>query len=434
MKNAIVIGAGLSGLMGALVLAESGLRPLVVAKGQGTTHWTGGTLDILNTSPGQSLHTAVKNLIAQHPEHPYARLGMRGIEEAVGQFHRIMAAAHYPYVGSLDQNVLLPTAMGALRPTAFMPLTMAAGDVQQSGDMLIAGFHDLRDFFPPLIAANLAAQGIPARGIYIELPAPARRLDYSTRTFAKLFDDPAFRLVVGNQLRLVRGKATRIGLPAVLGLHNPLDVLQDLQTLSGAQIFEIPTLPASVPGMRLFNIFHDAITAAGGRFQIGSQVNHGTAENGNLLAIHTAAAAREQEHRAKAFLLATGGIAGGGIRTDYKGSVWETALNLPIRAPASREDWFASRFLHSDGQPIFRIGVVTDEQLRPVNSDHALIYRNVVVAGSLLSGSDPVHERCTTGLAVTTGWYAGRLLASMLGIEDREPGVRENVSSAAVSE
>ena len=104
-----------------------------------------------------------------------------------------MEAARYPYVGSLERNVLLPTAVGALRPAALLPATMAAGDARLGGEVLLAGFHELRDFFPPLAAANLSAQGIPARGVYLQLPPTKRKLDFNTRVFAQLFDEPAFR-------------------------------------------------------------------------------------------------------------------------------------------------------------------------------------------------------------------------------------------------
>src|SRR5207244_8415046 len=153
---------------------------------------------------------------------------------------------------------------------------------------------ELRDFFPPLAAANLTAQGIPARGEYLRLPPIKRRLDFNTRTFAQLFDDLAFREDVGRQLRALKRDATRIGLPAVLGLRDPLNVVADLQRISGAQIFEIPTLPPSVPGMRLFQIFRDAIVGAGGRLQTGSEVLRGVGVDRRLDAIYRAGAARDQ--------------------------------------------------------------------------------------------------------------------------------------------
>src|SRR5207244_9845970 len=152
---------------------------------------------------------------------------------------------------------------------------------------------ELRDFFPPLAAANLTAQGIPARGECLRLPPIKRRLDFNTRTFAQLFDDLAFREDVGRQLRALKRDATRIGLPAVLGLRDPLAVVADLQRASGAQVFEIPTLPPSVPGMRLFAIFRDAIGRAGGRLQIGSEVVRGAGMDGRLAAVWRGAAARE---------------------------------------------------------------------------------------------------------------------------------------------
>ncbi|HEX9371021.1 MAG TPA: glycerol-3-phosphate dehydrogenase subunit GlpB [Roseiflexaceae bacterium] len=411
MRDIIVIGAGLSGLMGALALADAGRKPFVLAKGQGATHWTSGTLDVWGDPGERGLRDALRELIAARPDHPYARAGVEGVEAAVDRFRSLMEAARYPYVGSLERNVLLPTAIGALRPAALLPATMAAGDTRLGGSVLLASFRELRDFFPPLAAANLAAQGIPARGVYLDLPPIKRKLDFNTRNFAELFDDPAFREDVGRQLRAARGDATRIGLPAVLGLSDPLGVVSDLQRLSGAQVFEIPTLPPSVPGMRLFAIFRDAIQRAGGRLQIGAEVLRGEGADGRLAAIYSAAAARDQEHRANAFLLATGGVAGGGVRTDNTGAVWETALGLPLRAPDARADWFAPRFLDERGHPIYGAGLATDDRLRPTDGAGKVVYANVVAAGTALAGADPVRERCYSGLALATGWRAGRLLA-----------------------
>ncbi|HNP73430.1 MAG TPA: glycerol-3-phosphate dehydrogenase subunit GlpB, partial [Kouleothrix sp.] len=281
MRDTVVIGAGFAGLMGALALADAGRRPLVLAKGQGATHWTSGTIDVWGAADG-SLRDALAKLIAANPQHPYARAGVDGVAAAIDRFRALAEAARYPYVGSLDRNVLLPTALGALRPAAFFPATMAAGDMRLPGPVLLAGFRELRDFFPPLAAGNLAAQGLAARGVYLNLPPIKRKLDFNTRVFAQLFDDPAFREDVGRQLRAARGDATRIGLPAVLGIRDPLGAVAHLQELSGAQIFEIPTLPASVPGQRLFAIFRDAIVRAGGRMQIGAEVLRAEGAEGTL--------------------------------------------------------------------------------------------------------------------------------------------------------
>ena len=410
MRDVIVIGAGLAGLMSALTLADSGRKPYVIAKGHGATHWTSGTLDLWGAAGQDDLGAALGRCVQERPEHPYARVGAAGVRDAVDRFRRLMEAARYPYVGSFERNVLLPTAAGALRPAAFFPATMAAGDTRLPGDVLIAGFRELRDFYPEALAANLRAQGIGARSVYLEVPPDTpRRLDFNTRVFADLFDTPAFRASIGQQLRAQRGSAARIGMPAVLGLQAPLAVVHDLQEACGATIFEIPTLPASVPGMRLFAIFERAIVAAGGRLQIGAWV-HGAQHDGTrLTAVTTEAAARTHNHAAHAFVLATGGLAGGGIRTDHTGAIVETALNLPVLAPGSRATWFSPRLLAAEGHAIYRAGIATDAQLRPTDGERVL-YDNVAVAGAALAGADLVRERCYSGVALATGWQAARVL------------------------
>lgn len=414
MKDVIVIGAGLSGLMSALALADAGLRPLVVAKGQGTTHWTSGTVDILGTQGDTTLHAALEELLTTQPDHPYSRVGRTTIVAALDRFRAATEEARYPYAGSLQRNMLLPTALGALRPAAFAPLTMIGGDTRTLGKVLVAGFHELRDFYPPMLAGNLRAQGIDARPHYLTVPPAFRRAEYTTRTFAHLFEQSAFRAAIGEQLRAHRDGATHIALPAVLGVQHPTAVLHDLQSATHAQIFEIPTIPPSVPGMRLFNLLQRTIEERGGQVQLGAEVVDRVADGTRLTAVLTEAAARTQRHPARAFVLATGGIAGGGIHTDHHGTVRETALDLPLQAPQQRSDWFVSRFVHEDGHPIFAAGVATDQHFRPVNATRTVVYDNVVVAGSALAAPDILHARALSGLAICTGWHAGTLLAQTL--------------------
>lgn len=107
-----MIGAGLSGLMSALVLAEAGYRPLVLARGYGRTHWLGGTIDVL---PQADLRQGLIRVIEEQAQHPYARIGLSDMEAALKRFRSLMVAARYPYVGGLERNVWLPTALGALR-------------------------------------------------------------------------------------------------------------------------------------------------------------------------------------------------------------------------------------------------------------------------------------------------------------------------------
>jgi glycerol-3-phosphate dehydrogenase subunit B len=207
----------------------------------------------------------------------------------------------------------------------------------------------------------------------------------------------------------------------VLGLRAASTVVRELREVSGAPVFEIPTPPPSVPGMRLYDILAEAFQRAGGRVQIGAWVLRGESEGRQLRAIYTEAAAREQRHTASQYLLATGGIAGGGLRTNHTGAIVETALGLPVTAPAHRANWFAPRFLAPEGHAIYRAGIGASDTLRPLDSQGAVVYENVVVAGAALAGADLIHEGAYEGVALATGWRAaGELLGAAHGTQTAE--------------
>lgn len=420
MNDVIVIGAGFAGLMGAAALCDRGLRPLILTRGNGTTHWSHGCIDLFGYGHGRANEpieapmAAIGDLVASTPAHPYALAGLDQLRAACERFRQIMADAGYPFVGSLDRNVMVPTAAGALRPTALLPITMAAADMRLGGELLVVGFQELRDFFPPMIAANLRAQGYSARSAYLKMPPNQGRLDYFPTVLARLFDDPAFRADVGAQVRALRSGATRVAFPAVLGFDRPLEVLRDLQARCGAQVFEIPMLPPSVPGIRIWERMKHALVAMGARVEIGSEVVRGEAETGEskLRHIWSKAPARERQHRARAFLLATGGILGGGLVADEGGVVRETALGLPVAAPPDQAMWFDAEF---DGEHrLFRAGVRVDARFRPCDEAGQVVYSNVTVAGASLAGADAIEERSLEGIALATGWAAGQHLADGL--------------------
>ena len=123
---------GTAGLVAGTRLAQSGARVCVLAKGVGSTHLAPATVDVLGYTPARvsSPATALEKFIAAHPDHPYALLGVDAVAEAVRWFGSTVESGPLPgyrYVGDVDHNLLLPTAVGALRPSALVPETMAAG-------------------------------------------------------------------------------------------------------------------------------------------------------------------------------------------------------------------------------------------------------------------------------------------------------------------
>ena len=190
---------------------------------------------------------------------------------------------------------------------------MVSGDVSLRSPMLIVGFDRFYDFFPSLISANLNAQGILAGDITLDLPSLRNRKILSGIVLARLFNDPEFRQEVISAIKPRLGKVERIGFPAVLGLNRSMEVLEHLQSGLGLPVFEIPGLPSSIPGIRLHNLLVTAIQRNNGFIYNGMQVTKSGTDGKIIHTLWSEAASRQISHHAKTYVLATGGILGGGI-------------------------------------------------------------------------------------------------------------------------
>ncbi len=119
-------------------------------------------------------------------------------------------------------------------------------------------------------------------------------------------------------------------------------------------------------------------------------------------------------HTAGTFVIATGGILGGGLVTAEDGSVSEVIADLPVMSPLTRSDWFHRDVLDPAGHPIYRAGVEVDGAWRPLDSSGEVVWDNITVAGGLLAGAEPIREHSLDGVAVATGFLAGRAAAASL--------------------
>jgi glycerol-3-phosphate dehydrogenase subunit B len=297
--DAVVIGAGTAGLVAAARLAQGGARVCVLAKGVGSTHLAPGTVDVLGYTPGRvaSPSAGIEELIAARPDHPYALLGGDAVAEAVRWFASAVESGPLPgyrYVGDLERNMLLPTAVGALRPSALVPETMAAADAASLSHVCVVGTRSLRDFHASLCAANLARAGLAARSIEIEIEA--QRADENSLGLARRFDDPAWRGALAARLALKLQADESVGLPAMLGLRDPHGAWSDLQHRLGRPVFEIPTLPPSVPGMRLYEILRSTLRAAGGRLVLGAEVVSFERDGARVTSVGTHAAGHDARY------------------------------------------------------------------------------------------------------------------------------------------
>lgn len=430
MSDLLVIGAGLSGLMAAYTAAKAGLRVQVVTKGLGSMHWAAGTVDVMGytaeemSRPVRRPLEAIQALSHTHPEHPYALLGSHQVQTALDEFASLMAELGQPYAGAgfdtlrystSGENLLLPSAVGALRPAFLAPSAQLAGDMARPEPLLIVGFTGLRDFYPQLIAENLAKQGFQARAAFLPLSLLTEQADRNNVHLAQALDDKTRRAKLGGELKRLAKAGERIGLPALLGLDDHAAALAELSAAAGAPLFEIPTLPPSVPGLRLYKALRARLWRMGVRIDVGLEgigantlAANGVA--GRVQWVETATTSRPMQHRARAYLLATGGILGGGFDSDHTGRIWETVFGLPLTIPQKRHQWFRPAFMDPAGHPVFNGGVAVDEHMQPVDAGGQVLYANLWAAGGALAGVDPIQQHSLEGIAIATGVAAGQAI------------------------
>src|SRR5262245_30198396 len=440
--DVVVVGAGLAGMTAAIALAETGASVEVVARGHAATHWMSGGLD-LAAPPGAATPGEGIASLRKVRGHPYALLA-DDVAAALEQVRGWLAAVGLTYEGDLASPIRpVPTSIGGVRPASILPGAQAAALAPWSPDerLVILGFRGFKDFWPQHVAASLTRASVwasaggrsgvaaPAPGdrperveaLSVELPGLEDRHNLSALTIAQLFDDPARRRAaigaIAGALARTGHRPGRLGLPATIGRHDHAAALAELAAAIELVPFEVPLVPPSIPGLRLFDALRSALRSRGGGVTIGSPVAAVARDGRRVTAVSTEAAARHRTIRTGAVVLATGGLAGGGLIATSDGRLVEPVLGLPVETPPE-EEWLALDPFPSDGHPLERAGLRTDSALRPVGAGGKVALENVTVAGSVLAGMRYLEERCGDGVAIASGIRAARTLAKALGAGD----------------
>ena len=425
--DVVVVGAGLAGMSAGLLLAERGARVMVVAKGHAADHWATGPLDV---AAPRGAATAADGLarLASGEGHPYRHLAGE-VADAVAWLRERTAAAALPYAGDLEAPFTpLPTALGRTRPVSLVPDAQAAALDPWGPDerRVVLGFEGFQDLWPAAVAASLrrpeAWLGLPRPdrvvGVSVALPELAGRRNLHALELARLFDD-ASRRGAALEAMARAGEAAgsgpgRVALPAVLGLHDHAAALAAARARLPLPPFEVPLVPPSLPGLRLHAALRAALLAAGGRLQIGEPVATVALEGRRVTRLELAAAVRGYRITTEALVLATGGLAGGGLVAEPDGRLRETVLGLPVEAPPV-ERWLAPDPFEPQGHPLEAAGLRTDAELRPLGPGGEPTLDNVRVVGSLLAGQRYLRERCGDGVALASARRAAASLALVAG-------------------
>ena len=335
----IVIGIGLSGLMAAKTAAVMGKRVLIVGKGMGTLCLFSNTVDLLGSLPNSvRMKEGLSQWIKDYPYHPYSKVGIERIEEALASFLSLFPPP-YSFQSMEERNCMLPTGAGTLRPTYLIPNTMMAGTTLKDRDGLIVGFRGFKDFY-----ANYAADQLGCQGINLSLSEAYHR-EISAPALARLMERESFREMIGREIKRHLVGETPVGLPAILGIQDSCKVKEDLEQIIGAEVFEIPILPPSIPGLRIFNRFKEWLIQRGVSFLLGAAILKVVLKENRCEGVCIANPPIFNSYSADRYILATGRLIGGGLVAGEE-KISEPIFGLPVVQPRLREDWFGKEFFN----------------------------------------------------------------------------------------
>ena len=246
--DVIVVGGGLSGLTAAGVAVRGGLKVALVATGPGSFVLGSGCME----------------------EQEFARPGASPeMAEAIAFFCEMAQAAGCPFEGSVSERHLLPTILGGFGSVALAPRFLWNADPGSGHSTAIVGIKELSCFDENFMAERLNEHAhrlgfnatYQARQISL---APMFSGPITTVRIAARFDsDQGFRAELLNSLRIATSGFERILVPGMLGLHSSNETLAQFEHELGCSLSEIPTLPPSISGLRLFHRLRDYLRNIG---------------------------------------------------------------------------------------------------------------------------------------------------------------------------
>jgi glycerol-3-phosphate dehydrogenase subunit B len=423
--DVLVLGGGMAGAMAALAARAAGARTALVRRAPGATALSSGAISVapdLGAAPDAPLTErdgpleAARRIAATSRDHPYALAGVDRLGEALDFVARELPDLLAP---RLDRARFLATPLGGAVGAALCQRSMAAGDLLAiRGRLAVAGFRSHVAFDPALVAAGLgryAARGGPeAVALALDLPRIARGAE-RPHDIALALDAEGAAEALGEALRAaLPAGAGAVLLPPVLGLDPRARVPERVAASAGVAIAETLSDVPSVPGVRLQRAIDARLAAAG--VDVVTAAVAGARGPGETLR------AGGRDVRAGSWVLATGRFVGGGIAR--RGVLVETALGLPVQAAEGSDAGVhlsarpAASLTARDrraAQPLLSAGLRVDAALRPLDERGRPVHPRLFAAGAVIGGHEQATDGTGLGVAILTGWLAGRAAAGRGG-------------------
>jgi glycerol-3-phosphate dehydrogenase subunit B len=412
-KNAecdvLVIGAGFSGMVAAARASDLGLKT-IQAGNSSVLFFASGLFDLLGVYPlgsGKIItkpYSGIKKLQSKHPGHPYSKVSQNQIKESFLFVTDFLNSTGLNYQLHDTDNKRVLTSIGTFKPTYSVPETFSKGWDLHKGErnLLIVDFKGLRGFSAKQTVAGLEIKNDTPFTLSIDPPEGTAVL--TPVHLAKLFENQEFIQTLANKILAFSDKIDLVGMPAVCGIHNSSNIVKQIETLTGMDVFEIPGMPPSIPGLRLKNAFERKLFSLNTQFLSNAKIIF-TAMDKDRFILRAVNDNFETRIIAGCVILASGRFPGGGLfaRRDI---ILEPVFNLPVFQPKKRKLWHGSNFLDPRGHQINQAGLETDDMFRPLDKTGKPAFENLYAAGSILAHNDWARLKSGAGVSIVSAYTA----------------------------
>jgi len=417
ITDLVIIGNSLTGLVAAISAAEKGMSVRLLGEGTGLIHLSSGCIDILGSMPGkeESVTNPMESLpkfLELVPRHPYGVIGQSLLQKSFDLFQDITHVCGLNYHGNYGENRYFLTAAGTLKQSCYYPASFHTPSIEEIKAIRFLAIDNIGGFFPALATAlcNKMFPDLPVDFHEVNTFSEVGKRMTSLALSFKLQDmDNREAFVQSISPYCESGFA--LGIPAIFSPLTATEIIQRIRKLYGCFLFEMATIPPSLPGYHLGKSLLEYAVSLGVEPFMGSRVTCFHRQGRRVTDVTIERPGRDIKVRAQNFLLATGSLLGGGLKISGK-QIREPLFELPVEAPEQSE-WFAQRFFQSR-HPIRRSGIRVNEELRPLSSDDEMIYDNVQVAGTILAGADIIAERSGGGVCIGSAYKAIECLKGMV--------------------
>lgn len=423
--DCIIIGGGISGLTAGIRCVKEGLHTAIISSGMSALHFSSGSIDVLGYINNKVVYKpfeALDTLTGTIAQHPYTKCGKPLIIEALQFFKQECETQNVYLFDNENLNHFHVTALGTLKPTYFSQRSVFNEDVynrfKSMKKIVIVNFEGYRDFHPQLAAAQLSKHALFANCEIIAKSIDMPQLQDLTRhphefrsiDIARIFEDEENVYKIADAIRLAAEGADFVVIPAFMGIHNFNQIHNMLQSRTRLLIYEVPTLPPSILGLRIDNALKSRFAQLGGVYIAGDKVVRAEINNDVVQAVYTANHP-ENPLEAKFYILSTGSFFSGGMISEFN-NIYEPVFKLKLHYEPERNKWYSPQFFYKNSHPFLEYGVVTDENLRPYDSNNNII-QNVYCSGAILAHYNPIREGCGSGVAISTAYKAANQIISL---------------------